>query len=68
MADKRRKHEFIVTVDIPEGVTVSEMAGYIERAVALWDGGEYESVGPPVPRHEVRVRHVQKTRAARKGG
>lgn len=33
------KRKFIVTLEIPRGVTVSEMKNYIEDAVACWKGG-----------------------------
>lgn len=34
------KRKFIVTLDMPQNVTVREMSLYIEEAVATWHGQE----------------------------
>lgn len=62
-----RVHQFVVTVELPEGVTVAEMTGYIDRAVSCRKGG----MDPDSPIYDldgktVRVRHVPKKRKARK--
>ncbi len=32
------RREFIVSLKMPEGVSVREMTGYIESAVSIWKG------------------------------
>jgi hypothetical protein len=32
------KRQFVVTLDMPKGVTADEMATYIEESVAVWKG------------------------------
>lgn len=34
------KLQFVVTVEMPKGVTVAEMRGYIGDAVSVWCGGK----------------------------
>lgn len=34
------KRQFVVTVEMPPGVTVAGMADYISEAVAVWAGGK----------------------------
>lgn len=34
-----KTRQFVVTVEVPPGVSVEEMEGYIEEAVAVWKGG-----------------------------
>lgn len=38
MPKKTRK--FVVSVEVPDGMTADEMAGYIEEAVRAWSGGK----------------------------
>lgn len=68
MADKRRAHEFVVSLVVPEGVTIPEMAEYVRAAVACWAGSkDPDSAIYDLDKAAVRVRHVRKDKP-RKGG
>ena len=57
------KKKFVVTLEMPEGVTISEMKEYINEAVALW----CKSYNPQEPlfdlnRNKVKVTSKRKER------
>jgi hypothetical protein len=63
-----KRREFVVRLDMPEGVTALEMEGYIEDAVACWKG----RCGPDDPIYNldgksVRARLVPQPRKAEGG-
>ena len=52
------KKDFIVSVDIPKGVTIAEMQQYIEDTVGGWSGG----LDPREPIFELTMEDVTVTR------
>lgn len=72
---KRGVHEFVVAVEIPDGVTTGDMVDYIREAVGCWaktaDPGGNDDPGDRLfnlDTESVRVRHVVKRAKPRKGG
>lgn len=66
MATKRNRRQFIVAVDIPNGVTVAEVAQLIEDAVACWP----KSMNPDDPIFDldgktIRVKAIPKKQVAK---
>lgn len=38
MSEKKNRRQFLVTLDMPDGVSVEEMRTYIEEAIGAWKG------------------------------
>lgn len=62
MTDKRRVHEFVVSVVVPDGMTTVQMVDVIRRLVVAGAPTYFSELGA------VRVRHVPKVGKPRKGG
>ena len=61
------KRHFIVTVDVPEGVTITEMAGYIHGAVRVEAGSLNPDEDPLfyLDRESINVQHATAKRLGR---
>lgn len=61
-----KARQFVVTVEVPPGVSIEEMEGYIETAVACWKGGgDPESAIYDLKGDTVRVARLSRSAVGR---